>query len=65
MKELDEKRQKDICRCEDSRCSDNKLGHFEKCPNCGSTSYHTTIKVFEEEVEDGTNKDTGKHNVRY
>lgn len=66
MKELDEKRKKDICRCEDERCSDTQLSHFEKCSNCGSTSYHITIKIFEEEVEvNETREDTGKYNFRY
>ena len=51
MKELDEKRQKDICRCE---CGiEGELKHFEECKKCGSTGYHTVVKSFEEEVEDG------------
>lgn len=52
MKELDEKKQKDICRCEDERCGDNELKHFEECPRCSSTGYHIVVKSFEE-VKDG------------
>lgn len=63
MKELCDKRMKDVCRCEDLRCGEQELKHFEECTNCGSTAYHTTVKSFKDE-EDG-NKDTEKHNVRY
>lgn len=65
MKELDEKRKKDVCRCENEQCGNEQLRHFEECKRCGSTSYHTTIKIFEEEVVDETREDTGEHNIRY
>ncbi len=47
---LSEHQKKDICRCENLRCGDGELKHFEECPNCYSTSYHITVKAFEEDA---------------
>jgi lipopolysaccharide biosynthesis regulator YciM len=40
IKELDEKRKKEICDCEN--CGYKNLKHFEECPKCRSISYHLT-----------------------
>lgn len=42
--ELDEKRKKDICVCED--CNFGDLSHFQICPICKSESYHKTKLIY-------------------